>query len=154
MLNQGGAAPDFSLPDQKNKMVSLSQFRGNWIVLYFYPKDMTPGCTTEACNFRDEFEGFEKLETVIIGISKDSVNKHQRFADKYKLPFILLSDEHGSVCEDYGVWQEKSTFGKKYMGINRSSYLIDPDGKIAKVYIQVKPKDHAIELLNDLKRLK
>jgi peroxiredoxin Q/BCP len=153
MLNQGVVAPDFTLPDQTGAMHSLSQFKGNWVILYFYPKDLTSGCTTEACNFRDEFEGFEKLNAAIIGVSKDSVKQHKKFSEKYKLPFLLLSDEQGSVCENYGVWQEKSMYGKKYMGITRSTYLINPQGKIEKVYPKVKPKDHAKELLNDLNEL-
>lgn len=153
MLKDGTIAPDFSLPNQSGELYSLSQFKGKWIVLYFYPKDLTPGCTTEACSFRDEFDGFEKLNATVIGISKDSTKQHQKFADKYELPFHLLSDEHGSVCEDYDVWKEKSMYGKKYMGINRSTYLINPEGKIVKVYPKVKPKDHTLELLNDLKNL-
>jgi len=153
MLKDGTIAPDFNLPDQKGDMYSLAHFRGKWIVLYFYPKDLTPGCTTEACNFRDEFDGFEKLNATVIGISRDSVKKHQKFADKYELQFFLLSDESGSVCEDYGVWQEKSMYGKKYMGILRSTYLINPEGKIAKVYPKVKPKEHATEILSDLNKL-
>jgi peroxiredoxin Q/BCP len=150
MIEPGSVAPDFNLPDQHGHEQKLSDYKGKWIVLYFYPKDLTPGCTTEACNFRDDFSNFEKLDAVVLGVSKDSVKRHQKFSEKYELPFPLLSDEHGSVCENYGVWQEKSLYGKKYMGIARLTYLIDPDGKIAKVYPKVKPKDHAEELLNDL----
>ena len=154
MLEQGSIAPDFTLSDQSGKTHSLSDFRGQWVIVYFYPKDLTPGCTTEACNFRDDFPSFQKLNTAILGISKDSVKRHATFAEKYKLPFLLLSDESGDVCEQYGVWQEKSMYGKKYMGIVRSTYLIDPEGVIARVYSKVKVKDHASELLQDLEFLK
>lgn len=154
MLKDGMKAPDFKLPDQSGAIRSLSQFKAKWVVLYFYPKDLTSGCTTEACNFRDEFDGFEKLHAVVLGVSKDSIKQHQKFADKYKLPFYLLSDEHGSVCKDYGVWQEKSMYGKKYMGISRSTYLINPEGIIVKVYLKVKPADHATEILNDLNSMR
>jgi len=154
MLKQGSKAPDFFLPDQFGKSHSLSEFQGKWVVLYFYPKDMTPGCTTEACNFRDDFPDFQKLDTIILGISKDSVKRHTTFADKYKLPFILLSDESGEVCEKYDVWKKKSLYGKTFMGIVRSTFIIDPGGKIARVYPKVKVKDHAAELLHDLNILK
>ena len=154
MIEQGTTAPDFTLPDQSGDDHSLSDFRGQWVILYFYPKDLTPGCTTEACNFRDDFPNFQNLNTTIIGISKDSTKRHAAFAGKYKLPFLLLSDESGDVCERYGVWQEKSLYGKKYMGIVRSTYLIDPQGTITRVYPKVKVKEHATELLNDLQALK
>lgn len=153
MLEQGSMAPDFTLSDQSGKSHSLSDYRDQWIILYFYPKDLTPGCTTEACNFRDEFPNFQKLNTVILGVSKDSVKRHSTFAQKYKLPFLLLSDEAGEVCDKYEVWKEKSMYGKTYMGIIRSSYLIDPEGKISRVYPKVKVKEHASELLNDLQAL-
>ena len=154
MLEQGSSAPDFTLPDQSGQNHSLSDFRDQWIIIYFYPKDLTPGCTTEACNFRDDFPNYQKLNTTILGISKDSVKQHAKFAEKYKLPFLLLSDESGEVCEKYGVWQEKSMYGKKYMGIVRSTYLVDPKGTIARVYPKVKVKEHATELLQDLQSLK
>jgi peroxiredoxin Q/BCP len=115
---------------------------------------MTPGCTTEACNFRDEFPIFQTMDTVILGISKDSIARHKKFAEKYQLPFPLLSDESGDICEKYEVWQKKSLYGKSFMGIVRSTYIIDPDGKIVKVYPKVKVKLHAEELLNDLKELR
>jgi len=153
MLQTGDIAPDFTLPDQNETKHTLSDYKGKWIVLYFYPKDMTPGCTTEACNFRDDFALFNKEDTVILGVSKDSAARHKKFEKKYKLPFILLSDENGNVCEDYGVWQEKSLYGKKYMGIVRSTFLINPQGKIAKVYDKVKVKEHSAEILDDLKAL-
>jgi len=153
MLEVGTKAPDFTLPDQKGTEHKLSDYKGKWIILYFYPKDMTPGCTQEACNFRDEFSEFKKLNTVILGVSKDNISRHQKFAEKYELPFTLLSDEKGTVCEDYGIWQEKSMYGKKFMGIVRATYIINPDGEIAKVYPKVKVKDHDAELLEDLKSL-
>jgi len=150
MLEQGIPAPSFSLTDQKGNVHRLSDYQGQWVVIYFYPKDMTPGCTVEACRFRDEFPDFQKANAVIFGVSKDSTQRHAKFAEKYQLPFILLSDESGEVCEKYDVWKEKSLYGKKYMGIVRSTYLIDPQGNIIKVYPKVKVKEHAAEILNDL----
>ena len=143
MLKENTTAPDFNLPDQEGNFHILSQYKGQWVVLYFYPKDMTPGCTTEACNFRDDFPAFNKLNTAILGISKDSVSRHLKFVQKYDLQFTLLSDESGSICKKYGVWQEKSLYGKKFMGIVRSTFLINPQGIIAKVYPKVKVKEHA-----------
>ncbi len=154
MLEQGTQAPDFSMADQDGKIHQLSDYRGKWVILYFYPKDMTPGCTVEACNFRDDFPAFNEIDAVILGVSKDSVTRHAKFADKYNLPFALLSDEDGSICEAYGVWQEKSLYGKKYMGINRSTFVIDPAGIIARIYPKVKVKEHAAELLQALKEMK
>lgn len=154
MLEVGSAAPDFSLPDQNDNQLSLSSLKGKWVVLYFYPKDLTPGCTTEACNFQESLPDFSNIDAVILGVSKDSVKQHKKFADKNNLEFSLLSDEHGTVCEDYSTWVKKSMYGKEYMGINRSTYLIDPEGKIAKVYPKVKPKEHHSEVLNDLHELK
>ena len=154
MLEKGSDAPDFTLSDQIEKNHTLSDYQGQWVVLYFYPKDMTPGCTTEACNFRNDFPSFQKLNAIILGISKDSNKRHATFADKYKLPFFLLSDVDGVVCEKYDVWKEKSLYGKSFMGIVRSTFLIDPERKIARVYPKVKVKDHATELLNDLKILR
>jgi len=150
MLEQGIPAPSFSLTDQKGNVHRLSDYQGQWVVIYFYPKDMTPGCTVEACRFRDDFPDFQKANAVIFGVSKDSTQRHAKFAEKYQLPFILLSDESGEVCEKYDVWKEKSLYGKKYMGIVRSTYLIDPQGNIIKVYPKVKVKEHAAEILNDL----
>jgi len=154
MLEVGMAAPDFTLPDQNEQQISLSSLKGKWVVLYFYPKDLTPGCTTEACNFQEALPDFSKIDAVILGVSKDSVKQHKKFADKYNLNFSLISDEDGTVCEDYGTWVKKSMYGKEYMGINRSTYLIDPEGKIAKVYPKVKPKEHHEEVLADLNALK
>jgi peroxiredoxin Q/BCP len=153
MLQPGASAPDFTLPDQTGNNHSLKDFKGKWVVLYFYPKDMTPGCTTEACNFRDEFPAFENLNAVILGVSKDSVQGHDKFAQKYELPFTLLSDENGEMIAAYGAWKEKSMYGRTFMGIERSTYLINPQGKIAKVYAKVKVKEHATEILADLNEL-
>jgi peroxiredoxin Q/BCP len=154
MLEVGSKAPEFSLPDQNEKIVTLSTLKGRWVVLYFYPKDDTSGCTTEACNFQSVLPDFSNIDAEIVGISKDPVKKHKKFADKYNLQFTLLSDENGTVCEDYGTWVKKSLYGREYMGIQRSTYLIDPDGKIAKVYPKVKPKEHHTEVLADLKEIK
>lgn len=153
MLKQGLKAPLFTLSDQHGKKHSLSDYMGKWIILYFYPKDMTPGCTVEACNFRDEFPNFQNLNTIILGISKDSVERHAKFAEKYNLTFPLLSDADGKVCDTFGVWKEKSRYGRTFLGINRSTFLIDPQGKIARIYPKVNVKEHAAELLNDLQTL-
>ncbi len=153
MLDQDVKAPEFLLPDQNGKDHRLSDYRGQWIILYFYPKDMTPGCTTEACTFRDEFPSFKKIDAVVFGVSKDSVKRHAKFIEKYQLPFDLLSDESGKICEMYDVWKEKSLYGKSFMGIVRSTYLIDPRGIIAKVYPKVKVKEHAAQILQDLSDL-
>jgi len=153
MLQSGSPAPDFSLKDQDNNEVSLSSLRGKWVVLYFYPKDMTPGCTTEACNFQEILPKFSSINAEIIGISKDSVKSHKKFAEKYKLAFTLLSDEGGQVCEAYGVWQEKSLYGKSYMGIVRSTFIIDPQGNIAVIYPKVSVKEHHLEVEQALRSL-
>jgi len=150
MLNEGEKSPKLTLPDQNGDKISLSDFKGKWVILYFYPKDMTPGCTTEACNFRDEYSAFQKKGIVVLGISKDSIARHKKFEEKHELPFPLLSDESGNVCEDFGVWQEKSLYGKKFMGIIRSTFIINPDGNIAKVYPKVKVNEHVEEILKDL----
>lgn len=151
MLKEHQKAPDFALPDQDGKKHKLSDYKGQWVLIYFYPKDDTPGCTTEACTLRDNFPSFKKLKIQVFGISIDSVASHNKFAKKYKLPFILLADEDKKVVQKYGVWQEKSMYGKKYMGTLRNSYLISPDGKIAKIYEKVKPANHAEEVLADIK---
>lgn len=134
-------------------MHSLKDERGRWVLLYFYPKDMTPGCTKEACAVRDTFPSFEKLNAVVWGVSADSVESHKKFAESYNLRFPLLADTEKKAIEAYGVWQEKNMMGRKYMGIVRSSFLIDPEGNIAKVYEKVKPEIHAEEVLSDLKTL-
>lgn len=149
----GNTAPDFRLPDQDGAVHSLKDERGRWVLLYFYPKDMTPGCTKEACAVRDTFPSFEKLNAVVWGVSADSVESHKKFAESYNLCFPLLADTEKKAIEAYGVWQEKNMMGRKYMGIVRSSFLIDPEGNIAKVYEKVKPEIHAEEVLSDLKTL-
>lgn len=153
MLKELQKAPDFALQDQDGKKHKLSDYKGQWVLIYFYPKDDTPGCTTEACALRDNFPSFKKLKIQVFGISIDSVASHNKFATKYKLPFTLLSDEDKKVVEKYGVWQEKSMYGRKYMGTLRNSYLINPEGKIAKIYEKVKPANHAEEVLADIKKL-
>ena len=153
MLAVSKSAPAFTLLDQDGIKVALSDFSGQWVLLYFYPKDDTPGCTKEACAIADSFPTFEDLDAVVLGVSADSVESHKKFAQKYKLPFRLLADTDKKVVEKYGVWGEKSMYGRKYMGINRMSYLIDPDGKIAKIYHKVKPETHAQEILTDLREL-
>lgn len=153
MLNVGDTAPDFTLQDQHGSDRSLGMYAGQWVLLYFYPKDDTPGCTKEACALQSRLTGIKKLKAEVLGVSKDSVKSHQKFAKRYKLEFPLLADEETKVCQAYGVWQEKSFMGKKYMGILRASFLIDPKGKIAKVYPEVNPEEHAGEILDDLKAL-
>jgi len=144
-------APDFNLPDQEGKLHKLSDYKGKWVLLYFYPKDDTPGCTKEACGIRDEFKNFKNLNIVVLGVSADSSESHKKFAQKYKLPFTLLSDESKKVLKKYGVWGKKKFMGKEYEGILRTSFLINPDGKIVKIYEQVKPDIHAKEVLKDFK---
>lgn len=151
MLTIGSSAPNFSLPDQDGKMHTLSEYRGRWILIYFYPKDDTPGCTKEACMIRDAFPRFEGVHAEVFGISKDSVASHKSFSEKYELQFPLLSDENREVIESYGVWREKKMMGKSYMGTARTSFLIDPEGVIQKIYESVKPEVHAEEVLADLK---
>ena len=147
-------APDFSLADQDNIIHSLSDYNGKWVVLYFYPRDDTPGCTTEACNFRDERDAIADYgNATVIGISKDTSKSHKKFADKFGLNFTLLSDPSHEVIEAYGAWRKRSMFGRKYMGITRSTVIIDPEGKIAKEYAKVDPKKHAAEIIKDLKAL-
>lgn len=147
MLEVGTKAPQFTLPDQNGNSVSLSDFSGKKVVLYFYPKDNTPGCTQQACAFGENFGDFQAKNTVVIGVSKDSVASHQRFAGKYNLPFILLSDPELQAIQAYGVWQEKKLYGKVSMGVVRSTYLIDEQGMIEKVMPKVKPDTNAGELL-------
>jgi len=148
MPSVGKKAPAFNLPALPDgQKVRLSNFQGEKnVVLYFYPRDMTPGCTTEACDFRDAISHFDKADTVVLGVSTDSIEKHQKFADKYELPFPLLADEDHAVCEKYGVWVEKNMYGKKSYGVQRATFLIDKDGKIAKVWPKVKVKDHVSEV--------
>lgn len=150
---KGTKAKNFTLPDQKGNLHSLQDYAGKWVVLYFYPKDDTPGCTVEACQFRDNFPKFKRSKAVVLGVSVDTVKKHAKFVNKYELPFTLLSDEEKKVVELYGVWAKKKFMGREYMGILRTSFLIAPDGKIAKVYEDVKPVLHAEEVLKDIKEL-
>lgn len=141
---------DFSLPDQEGKIHSLRDYLGKWVVLYFYPRDDTPGCTKEACEFRDSFKELQNLGVVILGVSKDTVVSHMKFAEKYQLNFTLLSDESKEVITAYGAWGKKKFLGKEYFGIIRKTYLISPDGNVAKVYEKVNPLTHAEEILKDV----
>ncbi len=151
MIEEGKKAPAFKLKNQDGKTISLNDFKGKNVVLYFYPKDNTSGCTKEACNFRDEFPKFKNVDAVILGVSPDSVASHKKFAEKYDLPFNLLSDEGKDVLEKYGVWQEKSMYGRKYMGVVRTTVLIDANGKIRKIFPKVKVDGHNKEVLKALK---
>ena len=143
-------AIDFTLPANNGENVKLSDFLGKRVVLYFYPKDNTPGCTQEACNFRDNFERLTAKNVVVLGVSKDSIKKHEGFVAKQKLPFLLLSDENSDVCDKYGVWNEKINFGKKYFGIIRSTFLIDEKGEIIKEWRKVKVEGHVDEIIEEL----
>lgn len=151
MLEIGTQAPSFTLPDKNGKLVSLSDFAGRPIVLYFYPKDNTPGCTRQACAFAAAYADFKAMDAVVIGVSKDSVASHQRFAEKYALPFILLSDPERAAIESYGVWQEKKNYGKVSMGVVRTTFIIDETGKIEKIMPKVKPDTNAAEILDYLR---
>ena len=150
MLEISQKAPEFTLPDQDGKAVSLSDFLGKKVVLYFYPKDNTPGCTRQACAFAGAYEGFRSKDVVVIGISKDSTASHQKFAAKYNLPFILLSDPELQAIQAYGVWKEKKLYGKVSMGVVRTTFLIDEQGFIEKVMPKVKPDTNATEILSYL----
>jgi peroxiredoxin Q/BCP len=144
----GSRAPSFSAPDANGQTVSLSSFRGKQIVvLYFYPKDSTSGCTKEACGFRDAHELYQQAGVQVLGVSPDSVSSHQKFAGKYELPFPLISDEDKQICEAYGVWQEKSMYGRKYMGVARTTFVIDKQGRIAHIFEKVKAAGHDQEVL-------
>jgi peroxiredoxin Q/BCP len=147
-------APLFALPDQDGKEHSLTDYAGKWVLLYFYPKDDTPGCTKEACTIRDSFPDFKKMKITVLGMSVDSVKSHKKFERKYKLPFTLLSDDKKEVVKKYGVWGKKKLMGRAYEGTSRTSFLIDPKGKIAKIYKDVNPVSHAEEVLADMKTLK
>jgi peroxiredoxin Q/BCP len=153
-LEVGDKAPDFSLPADGGGKVALKNFKGKAVVLYFYPKDDTSGCTAEACAFRDALPDFGKAKAAVIGISRDSVASHDKFKAKYELPFPLASDEDGKVCQAYGVWVEKSMYGRKYMGIERSTFLIDGRGVISKLWRKVKVPGHAEEVLEAAEALK
>lgn len=149
-LQSGEKAPNFTLPDQNFSPHSLSDYLGKWVLLYFYPKDNTPGCTVEACGMRDNLPKFEKLNAVVFGISADSAQSHKKFENNHKLNFTLLADMEKTVALDYGVWVKKKFMGREYLGINRTSFLIDPQGKIKKIYEKVKPFGHAEEVLVDI----
>jgi thioredoxin-dependent peroxiredoxin len=147
VVEEGKPAPDFELTSDKGERVKLSDFRGQPVVLYFYPKDDTPGCTTQACGIRDEYGEFEKRGAVVLGVSPDTEESHVKFRDKYQLPFTLLADPEHDVAETYGVWVEKNFGGKKYMGINRSTFVIDDEGNVSKTMRGVKPDTHAEKVL-------
>ena len=146
-LNQGDVAPDFSVATNVGGRVSLADFKGRQVVLYFYPRDNTPGCTKEACAFRDHFAEFKKRGAVVLGVSTDPVKSHDKFVEKFKLPFTLLVDEDKKIVTAYGVWGEKTFMGRKYLGTHRVTFLIGPDGRIKKIWPQVKPEEHAGEVL-------
>ena len=146
-LKEGDKAPEFTAPTSGGGSVSLSDFKGKHVVLYFYPRDDTPGCTKEACAFRDHFAVFKKKGAVVLGVSVDSVKSHDKFASKFKLPFTLVSDEDKKIVEAYGVWGEKQFMGRKYLGTHRVTFLIGPDGRIKKIWPHVKPEEHAGEVL-------
>lgn len=142
----GQLAPNYALAASNGQTVQLSDFRGKNVVLYFYPKDMTPGCTTEACDFRDRYEDYSELNTVIIGVSPDPIKRHEKFIEKYSLPFLLLADEENELAKAFDVWKLKKNFGKEYMGIERSTFILDSEGKVVKEWRKVKVKDHSNEV--------
>ncbi len=152
-LKVGNKAPGIELADQSGKMHRLVDYAGTWVLVYFYPKDDTPGCTVEACTIRDNWSAFKKAGLTVLGISVDAVKSHKKFVEKYKLPFTLLSDEENKTVKAYGVWGKKKFMGREYMGTLRTSFLIDSEGKIAKIYEKVKPADHAAEVLSDVQNL-
>jgi peroxiredoxin Q/BCP len=151
LLQVGAKAPDFNSTDQDGKKVALKGFSGKKVVLYFYPKDDTPGCTKEACAFRDHFAEFKKLGVEVLGVSVDTEKSHKSFAEKFKLPFTLVADTDKKIVDAYGVWGEKSMYGRKYMGTNRVTYLINEAGRIAAVFPKVKPEEHVEEILAQIK---
>jgi len=152
-MNINDKAPEFCIQNQDEVEICLRDLKGKWIVLYFYPKDNTPGCTTEACDFTQEEENFDELDAVILGVSPDSPKKHRNFIEKKDLGITLLSDESKEVCEAYGVWQLKKTFGKEYMGVVRSTFIINPEGVISAKWEKVKVKEHALKVKEELIRL-
>lgn len=153
-LKVGVTAPDFTLPASNGENISLKNFKGKKnVVLYFYPKDDTPGCTVEACGFRDSMTTIEAEDTVVLGVSSDDVQAHEKFIKKFNLPFLLLSDTQKKMLTDYGVWVTKSMYGRKYMGVERTTFVIDKEGRIAKIFEKVKPQGHPEEVLEALKSL-
>lgn len=149
-LKEGDAAPEFSAATNGGGKISLADYKGKHVILYFYPKDDTPGCTKEACAFRDHFVDFKKRGAIVLGISTDSVKSHDKFVEKFKLPFTLLADEAKQIVKAYGIWGEKSFMGRKYQGTHRVTFLIGPDGRIKKIWPKVKPDEHAQEVLAEL----
>ena len=152
-LKEGEAAPDFTALTNGDEEISLSQFRGQTVVLYFYPKDNTPGCNKEACGFRDVHTEIVAKNAIVLGVSADSVTKHEKFIEKFELPFKLIADENKDICNAYGVWGEKKFMGRTYLGINRQTFLIDGDGMILKIWLKVKVAEHAKEVLDALNTL-
>ena len=150
MLKEGDKAPDVALNDKDGRTVRLSDFRGKKTVVYFYPKDDTPGCTRQACAFRDAFDGFKRADIAVIGISKDSESSHRKFAEKYELPFVLLADPNRSAIDAFGVWQEKTMYGKKTFGVARSTFVLDEEGTVIKVFEKANPDTNAAEILEFL----
>jgi peroxiredoxin Q/BCP len=149
-ISAGIPAPEFALPDETSTVRRLADFRGQYLILYFYPEDDTPGCTKEACNFRDDYSAYVDAGVTILGVSPDSPKSHAKFKKKYHLPFSLLADEGHKICDLYGVWGPKSLFGHDYTGVLRTTFLIDPQGNIAHVYEKVRPSEHSAELLAEL----
>lgn len=152
-IKSGIGAPEFSLPDENNRVHRLSDFRGRPVVLYFYPKDDTPGCTTEACGFRDDYGAYINADLVVLGVSPDTTQSHSKFKQKYSLPFPLLADAGHKVCDMYGVWGPKKLMGREYEGVLRTTFLIDPNGRIVKVFENVRPAEHSAEVLEAAKKL-
>lgn len=152
-LAPGAQAPDFVLSDENKTQRRLSDFKGRSVVLYFYPKDDTPGCTTEACNFRDDYSAYINADIIILGVSPDSPESHAKFKNKYRIPFSLLADTGHKVCDMYGVWGAKKFMGRDYEGVQRTTFLIDPAGRIAKVFENVRPSEHSVEVLAAIKML-
>jgi len=153
IIAKGSQAPDFALADETNTLQRLSDFKGRPVVLYFYPKDDTPGCTTEACNFRDDYSAYVDANVILLGVSPDSSASHAKFKKKYGLPFPLLADEDHKICDQYGVWGPKKFMGKEYEGVLRTTFLIDASGRVARVFENVKPAEHSVEVLAELKKV-